>query len=63
MLAKKTMLKIPEEIRLKWLLKVKYHLNEPVARFKVRLIAQDFLKIQNISFVETFALTVKRKLL
>ena len=43
--------------------KVKYHPDRSVARFKARLVAQGFLQILGIDFAETFAPTMRRKLL
>lgn len=45
----------------KWVFKVKYHPDGSVARFKARLVAQDFSQVHGINFSETFAPTVRRE--
>ena len=47
----------------KWVFTVKYHPDDSVAKFKGRLIAQEFSQIQGIDFSETFAPTIRRELL
>ena len=41
--------------------KVKYNPDGSVAKFKIKLVVQKFSPVLNIDFVETFALTVKKK--
>lgn len=50
-------------IRLKWVFKVKYHLDGLVAKFKVQLVAQGFSQIPGINFAKIFTFTVRIKLL
>lgn len=50
-------------IGLKWIFKVKYHPDGSVIWFKARLIAQEFSQVYGINFSETFAPTIRKKLL
>ena len=47
----------------KCVFKVKYYTDGTVARFKARLVAQGFYQVSDIDFTETFAPTVRWKLL
>ena len=43
------------------MLKVKYQANASIERFKARLVAQNFSKVHEIDYTETFAPTIRRE--
>lgn len=45
----------------KWVFKIKYHPDDTVARYKARLVAEDFSQIHGIDFNKTFSPTVRRE--
>ena len=57
------LLKEWKAVKCKWVFKIKNNENEQVMRYKVRLIAQDFLQVYSVNFTETFTLIVRRELL
>lgn len=38
-------------------------MNQSITRFKIKLVIQGFLQVQDMDFFEIFALTIRRKLL
>lgn len=45
------------------MLKIKYNIDESIAKFKAKLIFENFLQVPNIYFEEMFILIVRKELL